>query len=64
MSNVQIYTWIGVPALTVLIGIKILLDFLHYKAIMARFDRIDVWFDRVESRLDAAPGKLNELDIR
>lgn len=60
MSNVQIYTWIGVPALTVLIGISILLDYLHYKAAIARFDGIDA----LESRLDVLAGKASGLDIR
>jgi hypothetical protein len=41
MSNLQIYMWIGVPALTILIGIGILLDHLHYRAIMKGFNRID-----------------------
>jgi hypothetical protein len=64
MSNLQIYTWIGVPALTVLIGIKNLLDVLHYKALKARFDRFDAWRDRVDSQLEQPLGKTTELDIR
>jgi hypothetical protein len=63
MSSLQIYTWIGVPALTALIVVKNLLYFWHYRAIMRRFDRIDDWFDRFESRRDTVPGKANKLDI-
>ena len=48
MSSLQIYTWVGVPALTALLGI----------------DRMDAWFDRVELRWDTPPGKANKLDIR
>jgi|HubBroStandDraft_1064217.scaffolds.fasta_scaffold3753023_1 hypothetical protein len=57
MSNLQIYTWIGVPALTVLIGIKILQEYLYYKAIIARFDRSDAWFNALESRPHGTRGK-------
>ena len=64
MSYLQIYTWIGVPALTVLIGIKILQEHLYYKALMARFDRFDAWSDALQSRPDATPGKASKLDIR
>jgi len=55
MSNLEIYLWFGVPGLTALIGVKILLDYLHYKALMARFDRLDAWFDRFESRRELVP---------
>jgi hypothetical protein len=64
VSNLQIYTWIGVPALTALIGIKNVLDYLHYKALMTRFDRFDAWRDRVDSQLEQPLGKTTELDIR
>jgi hypothetical protein len=41
MSNLQIYLWIGVPALTALIVTKNLLDYFLYKALIARFDAFD-----------------------
>jgi hypothetical protein len=64
MSNLQIYTWIGVPALTALVVVKNLLDFWHYRAIMARFDRFDAWRDRADSQIEQPLGKTTELDIR
>jgi hypothetical protein len=64
MSNVQIYTWIGVPALTVLAGIKILLDALHHRALMARFGRFDAWIDEADLQLEKPPDKTIKLDIR
>lgn len=30
-----------------------LLDRFHYRSLMARFDRVDAAFDRLESRLEA-----------
>jgi hypothetical protein len=64
MSNLQIYTWIGVPALTALIVVKNLLDFWHYRAIMRTLDRFDAWRDRVDSRPEQPLDKTAELDIR
>jgi hypothetical protein len=64
MSNIQIYMWIGVPCLTLLIVIKNLLDVWYYRAIMARFDGIDAWFDRLESRLDRFSNKVRDLEAR
>ena len=62
MSNLQIYLWIGVPGLTPLIVIKNLRDVWYYRAIMAKFDRMDVWFDRLESRLDRFSNKVRDLE--
>jgi hypothetical protein len=64
MSNLQIYTWIGVPALTVLALIKILLDTLHHRALMAKFDRFDTWRDRADLQIEPPPDKTIQLDIR
>jgi hypothetical protein len=64
MSNLQIYTWIGVPALTVLIVVKNLLDFWHYRTIMRTLDRFDAWRDRVDSRVEPPLDKTADLDIR
>jgi hypothetical protein len=62
MSNLLIYLWIGVPGLTLLIVIKNLLDVWYYRAIMARFDRMDAWFDRLESRPDRFSNKVRDLE--
>ena len=64
MSNLQIYTWIGVPALTVLIGIKNLLEFRQWKAIIARLDRMNAGFEKADLQVEKPLGKTTELDIR
>ena len=64
MSNLQMYFRFGVPGLTLLIVIKNLLDVWYYRAMMARFDRMDAWFARLESRLDRFSNKLAAPEIR
>jgi hypothetical protein len=58
MTNLQIYLTVGVLGLTLLIVIGTLLDFLHHKALLGRFDQRDAMLDALESRLEA------QLDIR
>ncbi len=64
MTNLQMYFRFDVPGLTLLIVIRNLVDVWYYKAMMARFDRMDAWFDRLESRLDSFSNKLGDPDIR
>ena len=55
MTYLQMYLWIGVPGLTALIVTKNLLDYFHYKALIARFDAFDAKFNspsRIEAKLD------------
>lgn len=56
MTNVQIYVWIGVPFLTVLIGIKILVDYLLHRALIARLDKFDACAGGKDWRPEASRG--------
>ena len=53
MSNLQIYLWFGVPGMTALIVFGIVLDWIHYRVFIARFDASDASFrERERQRLD------------
>ena len=44
MTDVRLYLTIGIPTLAVLIGI--LIDVVHHSAINARFDNLELRFER------------------
>lgn len=41
----------GIPTLAIIISL--LIDRFHHHSLMARFDRLEAAFDRLDSRLDA-----------
>jgi hypothetical protein len=52
MSNLQIYLTFGVPGLTILIVFGIVLDFLQFRALHAKFDEADAREAQRQAKLD------------
>jgi hypothetical protein len=52
MSNLQMYLAAGVPGLTILILIGILLDYIQFKELIARFDESAARHKQREAKLD------------
>jgi hypothetical protein len=63
MNNVQLYIAVGLPTLTVLVGIFLSqrsFDRLE-SSFGSRMDRIDARLDRIEARLDRVEADLREF---
>ena len=64
MTNIQLLLAVGLPTLSVLVGILLNNRLLsEFKAdIHKRFDSVDKRFDRVETRLDRMDARFDRVD--